>query len=338
MLGITFSGATLGLVIGFPGTAVLVESRWGWPSAFYASSLITVVWAAAWLTLVASSPSVHWFISAREREYIESSAAAVWRAPLRTAPLFDPAVPWRRILTMRVPGVNAIVAANFCNSFSIYLFMTWIPSYFKDLGFEITAGGLLSVVPFMFFWLIAVVSAETADRVRVRGWLSTTNTRKAYQGVATIVPAVLLITLAVAFSRDLVPGNRGVNAAGSPLPHPHRAAAVALASGAIAFTGCVAAGFQVNPLDLGAHSGATQAWSNTWGSVAGVIAPQAVGHIVNGGRAGGWAYVFLMVAGVKLVGITVFGIWGTGKPVFSDDPEARSREPDFRPRVEAVYQ
>jgi hypothetical protein len=56
-----------------PVAGLLAGSPWGWPSIFYVSGAVAIVWAAAWCYIGANSPAQHPFISLEERIYIETS-------------------------------------------------------------------------------------------------------------------------------------------------------------------------------------------------------------------------------------------------------------------------
>jgi len=56
-----------------PATGLLASSVGGWPSVFYVSGLVTLVWVLAWCLMGASSPAKHKTISSAEKEYIHNS-------------------------------------------------------------------------------------------------------------------------------------------------------------------------------------------------------------------------------------------------------------------------
>lgn len=66
--GINFGTMVVSLLSGFLST-----TPWGWPSIFYISGGLGIVWAVVWFALGANSPATHPLISQVEREYIETS-------------------------------------------------------------------------------------------------------------------------------------------------------------------------------------------------------------------------------------------------------------------------
>uniref|UniRef100_T1HDV7 Major facilitator superfamily (MFS) profile domain-containing protein n=1 Tax=Rhodnius prolixus TaxID=13249 RepID=T1HDV7_RHOPR len=51
----------------------LAQSAGGWPSIFYVSALLTLLWTISWAWLAADSPATHKTISSEEKMYIETS-------------------------------------------------------------------------------------------------------------------------------------------------------------------------------------------------------------------------------------------------------------------------
>ncbi|KAK3888680.1 hypothetical protein Pcinc_007293 [Petrolisthes cinctipes] len=67
MISITFSGMSLGMVIGLGCWSWVVETM-GWRWAFYGSGLLAVAWTPLWFLLVRDDPQHHPFISLKEKE------------------------------------------------------------------------------------------------------------------------------------------------------------------------------------------------------------------------------------------------------------------------------
>ncbi len=59
-------------------------------------------------------------------------------------------IPWLAIFTC--PHVWAIVACNFCGNWGGYVLLSLLPTFFdKELGFDLSHSGLLSVTPYIFY-------------------------------------------------------------------------------------------------------------------------------------------------------------------------------------------
>ena len=88
-LGLTGSGAVLGVVVAFLLTAP-ISNAWGWPAAFYLSGALGLVWALLWFQFVTDKPEDHPRISLSELSLIKQGAT-------HANPIH--AVPWKKILT-----------------------------------------------------------------------------------------------------------------------------------------------------------------------------------------------------------------------------------------------
>lgn len=67
------SGATLGAASALPLCGLLAQSSGGWPSIFYTSAVLGLIWTLLWAWLGADSPGTHSSISSKEKEEIEKS-------------------------------------------------------------------------------------------------------------------------------------------------------------------------------------------------------------------------------------------------------------------------
>jgi len=68
-----FSGYTFGAIITLPSAGHLANSAGGWPSIFYSSGVVTIIWVIVWCLMGANSPEEHQSITDAEKEYIVSS-------------------------------------------------------------------------------------------------------------------------------------------------------------------------------------------------------------------------------------------------------------------------
>lgn len=62
----------MGTVITFPLSGYLAYNT-GWPSIFYVTGGVALVWFFLWLCVGGSTPDRHSFISKKERQFIEIS-------------------------------------------------------------------------------------------------------------------------------------------------------------------------------------------------------------------------------------------------------------------------
>ncbi len=259
------SGLSLGTVVALPATGWLVR-EYGWPTPFYVFSAVGLLWSLVWLSVVKNG-----------------SGVGIDDAPTHAA------VPWRRIL--RTPAVWAIVVNHFCYTWTLYVLLAWLPSYFKStFGVSLINAGLLSAAPWLASFVMANVAGVVADRLIARG-RSTTFVRKAMQGVGLLGPAAFLLLL------------RG---AGSVTT------AVVLMCGASATLAVCNAGFATNPLDVAPRYAAVVfGISNTVATIPGIVGVFVTGWLVD--RTGGFGAPFLLTAALGVIGAGVFMIVGSGE-------------------------
>ncbi|KAH8024731.1 hypothetical protein HPB51_001067 [Rhipicephalus microplus] len=136
MTSVSNIGSLLGTVVTLPLAAVLCKHGFagGWPSVFYLTGLLGVVWCIFWILLASGSPEKHKFISAEEKYHIITSRDAIFSV--------HKPVPWLSILTSR--GVWLCAFVKFCASWTFYTLLTELPSYLSNvLHFDIQKGTLM---------------------------------------------------------------------------------------------------------------------------------------------------------------------------------------------------
>ncbi|KAK7500791.1 hypothetical protein BaRGS_00008035 [Batillaria attramentaria] len=163
-----FAGCQMGYVLTFPVTALLCEYGFdgGWPSVFYVMAGMVLVWCLLWTFLVTDSPLDHPRISAEEQSYIVTSLKG----------------------TISMNKVWAAFVCHTCCNWGEYTFLTNIPTYMREvLHFDIKANGLLSSLPYIFFWFVINVSGQVADLIRRKQLMNTTRTRKLFNTLGSLV-------------------------------------------------------------------------------------------------------------------------------------------------------
>ena len=91
----------------------------GWEWAFYLFGLVGVLWFAAWQYIVSTRPQDHPRISAAELDFIQSNARFSEAAENQATP------PIREFLKSK--AVWAILVAHFCNNWTLYVILSWLP-------------------------------------------------------------------------------------------------------------------------------------------------------------------------------------------------------------------
>lgn len=260
------SGLSLGTVVSLPLTGWLTR-EYGWPVPFYVFGLVGFVWVAVWAVGVGNGRGV------------EADPVPVER----------PAIPWRRILS--TPAVWAIVINHFCNNWSLYVLLAWMPSYFKTtFGVSVANAGVLSAAPWLTSFAMANVAGHLSDRMLSSG-RSPTFVRKLIQVTGLLGGGLFLLL---------------VQTADSP------AAGMLLMCGATGTFAMCMAGFTVNSFDI-APRYADVIWgiSNTVATVPGIVGVAVTGWLVQ--RTGAYSAPFFVTAAVAVVGALVFLKFGSGR-------------------------
>lgn len=117
--GITHAFARLGNFITPPLVAWLIKVS-SWRESFVALGCASLVWAAVWWFYFRDNPAKHPGVQPQELAALPNYAA-------RMARTREP-VPWKR-LTRRMAPVTAVY---FCYGWTLWLYLTWLPSYFRD--------------------------------------------------------------------------------------------------------------------------------------------------------------------------------------------------------------
>lgn len=131
----------------------LASSFMGWPSIFYISGCISGLWAVLWLFFGSNSPSDYKYISAEEKEFIQSSLGSgnydkenEQRKHLKT--------PWSEIFTSM--PFYAIAVVHSAHNWGFWTLLTEMPSYMKGvLKFDIKKNALLSALPYLAMLLLS---------------------------------------------------------------------------------------------------------------------------------------------------------------------------------------
>jgi ACS family sodium-dependent inorganic phosphate cotransporter len=182
-VGLANSGIPLGTVFALVVTPYIVE-RLGWEWAFYLFGVVGVLWFIGWQRLVTAEPSRHSGISAEELALIEADAPT---AQVGTAPPLA-------VFLARAP-IWAIIVAHFCNNWSLYVLLTWLPTFVnKGLGVDYSAVGWFAMIPHVASFFFYNIAGNLADRM-IRGGMDVGRVRKLMQtiGFGGLATALLVV-------------------------------------------------------------------------------------------------------------------------------------------------
>jgi len=278
------SGFPLGTVIGLVVSGWLVE-RYGWAAPFYVFGCIGLMWLIAWFQQVENDPDDDPRLTPEERVLLQGTRSYTDRID-RTA--------LRRLLLR--PSVAGIVAGHVAFTWSLYVLLTWLPSYFRDVhGLSIGHSGLFSAAPWLTMFAVSNVAGPVADWMVQRG-ASVTVTRKLMQCGALTVSAALLLAL---------------HAAHSPLT------ALVLLCGAAGALACTAAGHMPVYLDVAPrHGGVMFAFGNTFAALPGIVGVAVTGWLLDLTHT--YFAAFVLTAIVSALGALAFGLLVDARPILDE--------------------
>ena len=273
------SGVPIGTLFALVTTGWIV-ANYGWPAVFYWFGAVGIVWAVAWFRFVHDDPASHPRISSAELDRIGAGA----REPREKLHF-----PWRAFL--KLPAFWALLVNHFCSNVLLYVSLAWLPSYFRDAqGLSLTGAGLYSAAPWLSMFVLTNVGGWFADYLQRRG-MSVVAVRKTMQTVGLVGGAVFLLML------------RGVES-------PN--VAVLLMCGALGVASFCVSGYATNHLDIAPrYAGVLLGITNTVGTIPGIVGVALTGWLVD--TTGSYDSVFLMVAGVNLVGVVVWLLFAKGE-------------------------
>ncbi|XP_044737750.1 sialin [Chrysoperla carnea] len=280
--------SSLGAAITLPICGVLIAS-FGWPSVFYATGVVGIVWSILWFVLIFDSPEQHPRISAEEKQYITNAISV--HGGQNNKPDH---VPWGKIFTST--PVWAIIITHGCSVFGYFSITNQLPTYMKYiLNYNIKANGLLTSLPYLGKYFFAVLTSYIADYLRRSGRLTTTQTRKSFTTFAVMTPGFLMI-LQVFFGYD-------------------RVWSIIIFTVALTCNGAVTAGYLSNGLDIAPNfSGTIFGLANTLSSGGGFLSALIVGTLTYHNQTyGQWQYVFAILAVTYIFGALVYLIFGSGE-------------------------
>ncbi|MCH7742101.1 MAG: ACS family MFS transporter [Proteobacteria bacterium] len=281
-IGFTNSGIPLGTVFALIVTPYIVQSL-GWEWAFYLFGTAGIVWWAFWQISVTSTPQQHPQITTDELTEIEAQAIR------ETA---DVKVPWKALLSSR--AVWAIIITHFCNNWSLYVLLSWLPTFVnKGLGVDYAAVGWFTMIPHIASFLFLNIAGNIADRL-IKNGMDVGRVRKLMQTI----------------------GFGGISASLMVVGYVETAwMAIAIMALGSALGAFVTGGFAVNHMDIAPkYAGTLMGITNTAGTIPGIIAVFISGLILE--LTGSWIIVFQLAGGVTLFGLVVFLLFSSGERLF----------------------
>ena len=286
----TNSGIAAGTLFGY-AVAALIIANYSWEWVFYLFGILGIFWYFFWNKSVTSFPEDNKNLSPQELKLIKNEAPSKESAP---------SIPFLKLIK-NMPFV-AIAVATFCNNWSLYTFLSYLPKY---VNAPITEGGMgidLSSNIFVFAILIPcvvsivslIMGGYLADALIKKGY-SVINVRKAVNSVGFFGSALLLFLIS---SEDSL-----LNV-------------VILLCLINVCSGICAGGFGVNHADLGPkYTGSLVGISGSIGMIAAILSPIVAGTVLQ--ITNSWSMIFYICAGMLIFGGIFYFIFASANKQFN---------------------
>jgi sugar phosphate permease len=271
--GITHSFARLGNALTPPLMAWLIKTT-SWRESFVIVGCASMVWAFAWWFYFRDDPAKHRGVRSYE-------AAALTSYSARMARKKEP-VPWLRLAKRMAP----VTLVYFCYGWTLWLYLTWLPSYFKETyHLDLKKSALFSAGVFF-----AGVVGDTAGGLVSDYILRKTGDRNRARRDVIIVGFLCSGLLMI------------------PVLRLHDLVIVPLCLSAAFFFAEVTIGpFWAIPMDIAPrYSGSASGLMNIGSALAAAVSPLVAGYVIKATH--NYALPFYGSMGLLLLG-TIFAYW-----------------------------
>ena len=285
----TNSGIAAGTVFGY-AVAALIISSYSWEWVFYLFGVLGVFWYFFWNRSVTSFPENNKYLSKNELRLIKNEAPSKETAP---------SIPFLKLLK-NMPFL-AIALATFCNNWSLYTFLSYLPKYvnapLNEGGMGVDLGSSTFVIAILIPCLVSIISlilgGYLADGLIKRGF-AVIKVRKVVNSIGFFGSAFFLLLMSNEDSLLNV---------------------VILLSLINICSGICAGGFGVNHADLGPkYTGSLVGISGSIGMIAAILSPIVAGTVLE--ITNSWTIIFYICSGVLVFGGIFYLIFASASRQF----------------------
>jgi len=252
-----------------PPIVLFIVARYGWRAAFIVLGVVSAAWTIVWIALFRNTPQEHPAVSAEEIADIGSSVPRrILGTPVQT--------PWRELIAK----MWLVTFVDFCYGWSLWVFLTWLPSYLSDARhFPLSQMALMTMLPLMGGVFGDLAGGFVSDAIYTR----TGDLRLARRSViVTGLAGAFLFILPAVITQSAV-------------------AAVWYLALAFFFLEITNPVLWTLPLDIAPHySGTAGGMMNTGFGLAGMVSPLLFGFLID--RTGNYQLPFFLSAALLLVG------------------------------------
>lgn len=274
-VGFTNSGIAAGTLFGY-AVAALIISYYSWEMIFYVFGALGIFWYFFWNKNVTSFPEDNKNLTNEELYLIQNEAPSNTSAP--SVPIFK--------LIKNGPFM-AIAVATFCNNWSLYTFLSYLPKY---VNAPINQGGMgVDLGSNLFIYSILIPSLVAMFSLILGGYLADSLIKKGYEvlKVRKTVNSIGFFGASV-FLYFISQENSLTNV-------------IILLCMINICSGICAGGFGVNHADLGPkYTGSLVGISGSIGMIAAISSPIVAGYVLE--LTNSWESIFYICSGMLIFG------------------------------------
>ena len=285
----TNSGIAAGTVFGYVVSAAII-SNYSWEWVFYSFGVLGVFWYFFWSKSVTSYPEDNKNLSQDELQIIKNEA------PANSSP---PSIPFLKLLSNG--PFMAIAVATFCNNWSLYTFLSYLPKFvnspISEGGMGIDLGSSIFVYAILIPSLVSIFSlimgGVITDSFIKRGY-KIIKVRKVVNSIGFFGSAIFLYLISLQDALFNV---------------------VFLLCLINVCSGICAGGFGVNHADLGPkYTGSLVGISGSIGMVAAILSPMIAGLVLE--ITNSWDVIFYICSAVLIFGGLFYLIFASASRQF----------------------
>jgi MFS family permease len=275
-VGAISSGAMLGPALAAPGIAWLIQATsWRW--SFALTGGVGLLWVVLWSTLVRTPERTSWLPEPERQRILAERHAG-------EAPAEAGGVGYLGLI--RSPSMWGLAISQGCAVYSLYLYLSWLPTYLVTARhLSVAKSGLFTAVPFFVAAFVGIAANWIGDRLLTPGTMR--SGRRRILAVASLV----------------------LTAGGMLIPFAHSLALVVLLTILpVSFASTTPAANAALTSDLlrsSADSGRAFGFLVLGGNIFGLFAPIVTGYIV--AATGSFNSAFILAGVLALLGAAVSG-------------------------------
>jgi MFS family permease len=264
--GITHAFSRLGNSV-TPALIAILITAISWRASFITVGIISLFWALAWGFYFRNDPRQHNSVTGEEILALPAYGASRKN---------QVAVPWKRLAARMVP----VIVVYFCYGWTLWLFLSWIPSFFRNqYHLDLQQSALFSSGVFFAGVLGDTFGGIVSDRLFER----TKNLNIARRNLVAIMMVLSCLSLLpILFTTDI------------------KIVAMALSAGFFCAEFTIGPMWAI-PMDIAPkYSGTASGMMNTGSAFAAIVSPVVFGYIID--KTGQWTLPFVGSMALLLFG------------------------------------